>query len=530
MEFTLDTTTIRYSDTDIALSDNTLYAGRVVNISELRRSVGRLLDPKLQQPQMRVGLDNEDDSVRITLDTYEFANRPVTIKLGQGTTAGDYDEIFTGVVKFPAGVEWDDGSVSIRITDLVESQSRVLPTGKFFPSAYPNVEAKSKYLPIPIVYGDWRTTAGNGETVPCYCDDTTAGIGGHFTIASHVLDSIEDVYLGGVSTSYTADLANGGFTLNVVYDPLVDIITANCTGAEDSGGTLIQSLPDILSDILTTHLSVTAGQINSTAFSNWEGNLSVADYGRRVISSEVSSNTLVSELLVDGFADLTIEGGKYKPVYRIVDVIAGIPTYRAEDILDKSDSTKNFRVVRDEERVYANQIVADYSYDPVESNFSDRYDTEDTGAINTVNQRRRRRLQLQWLYTDTGAQNRAQRELFVFSTEVETVFLTLQGSAVTLAPTDQFRLIYSKYPTDGTTIGTPFQIREILVDPLKMTARVKAWNMLNLSSGRWTADSATTWLLSTTTERNDQGYWTDGSGYADPSGAPDESSKRSKWF
>lgn len=528
VEFTLDSATIRYSDTDIALSNNTLYSGRVINISELRRSIGRLLDPKLQQPQMRVDLDNEDDSVRTTLDKYEFANRPVTIKLGQGNNASDYDDIFTGIVKFPGGIEWNDKSASIRISDLVESQSRVLPVNKFFTSTYSNVEAKSQNLPIPLVYGDWKTTAGNGETVPCYCDNTTTGTGGHFTIADHVIDSIEAVYKDGSSVAYTADLANGGFTLNVSYDPLINTITANCTGAEDSGGTLIQTLPDILEDILTTYLGASAGQIDSTAFSDWEGNLSASDYGRRVISTELSSNTLISELLVDGFADLTVEGGKYTPVYRIVEISSGLTTYRENDILNKTDSSKEFRVVRDEEKVYANQIVAEYAFDPVNVKFSDRYDTQDTGAINTVNQRRRRRLQLQWLYIQTGAEDRADRELFVFSTEVETVFVTLQGGAVTLAPSDQFRLIYSKFGTDGT--GTPFQVREILVNPLKMTARIKAWNMLNLSSGRWTADSATTWLLSTATERNDQGHWTDASGYADPTGTPDEASKRSKWF
>lgn len=528
--FSGDAVTVRYADTDLAMSNGNFFAGRVLGISELRRSVGRLLDPKIQYPQMRVQLDNRNDDVRETFDQYNLENRTVTIDIGQGTTEADYDELFTGVTKLSGG-DWTDDYFNVRISDLVEADARVLPPNKFFPSTYSNVEVKSKFLPIPIVYGDWRTTAGDGETVPCYCIDTTIK---KFKIADHALKEIEVVYLNGndITSDCTLDASNGEFTiLSTTYDPDTDTVTANVQGATDDGtpsGNLLKTLPEILDDILQKWLEVSASKIDSTALTTWANNLSSDDEGRRVIKTELSSNSIISDLLVDGFADLTIISGKYTPVYRIVSVDSDIDTYREDDI-ESNGGSREFRVVRDEEQVYANQIVADYRITPTNGDFTQRYDAEDSAAIASANIRKRRRITLNWVYKDAGAQARADRELYVFSSPIETVFLTLKTRAITKAPTNQFRLIYSKYEL-AANIGTPFQIREISTDPLKLTARIKAWSMLQLSPGRWTPNGAPTWLLSTAWQRETNGHWTDTNGYADPTGTPDEASKRSIWI
>lgn len=533
IEFALSGTTYRVADKEMVLSDGTYYAGKILYVSPLKRTVGRLLDPRIQAPQMRIQLDNGDDSVRQQIDTYEFANATVTIKIGQGTTAGNYETNFIGVVHFPGGISWDDKVANFEVDDLVSTAARVLPVNKFFPANYANIENKSKYLPIPIVYGSWLTTDGGGETVPCYQTDSTVSVGGEFTIADHAIKQIEDVYVNGVSANYSnEDLDAATFELDDAYDPDTDTVSANIRGATDDGtstGTLLQTLPDILNDILTTWLGVAAGSIDSTAFSNWEAELTVDDYGRRCVTTEVSSNTLISDLLVEGFADLTIIAGKYYPVYRIASIASGIPTYYSFDITNRADRSKDFRVVRDEERVYTNQIVAQYQWDPINGKYASRYDVEDSAAISTVSTRRRRRLQMNWLYISNGAEARATRELHVFSTEIETAFLGLATAAVTKSPTNQFRLIYSKFEIDAN-VGTPFQIREIQTDYKTMAATVKAWCMLQLSPGRWAADTAKTWLLSSAWERETQGNWTDANGYADTTVPPAESSKRSIWF
>ena len=63
-----------------------------------------------------------------------------------------------------------------------------------------------------------------------------------------------------------------------------------------------------------------------------------------------------------------------------------------------------------------------------------------------------------------------------------------------------------------------------------MTARITAWNVAALVVGRWTASGEPTWLLSTQQQREENGFWTDASGYADTTVPPDEASKDSIWF
>ena len=103
--------------------------------------------------------------------------------------------------------------------------------------------------------------------------------------------------------------------------------------------------------------------------------------------------------------------------------------------------------------------------------------------------------------------------------------------SLTKKPMDQFRLLYGKFDdADGDGFGTPFQVRSIDVDFGKMSSIIKAWNINTLVSGRYTSSTAPNWTSSSYTQRLDQGYWTDANGYADPSGSPDITSKRSRWF
>lgn len=83
------------------------------------------------------------------------------------------------------------------------------------------------------------------------------------------------------------------------------------------------------------------------------------DYGRRWIGAEVSSDDLIRDLLLEGFADITIEDGKYKPVYRIVNAASGSDAYLSAHIRERGDTTKDFTVQRDPERIFANEVVGD---------------------------------------------------------------------------------------------------------------------------------------------------------------------------
>jgi hypothetical protein len=295
-------------------------------------------------------------------------------------------------------------------------------------------------------------------------------------------------------------------------------------GSTDDGlttGTLLQELGDIFDDILQTWLSVASGDIDSTAITAWNAELVTADYGRRWIGTEISSDDLIRDLLIDGFADITIEDGKYKPVYRAVSPSAGIPDWFDFTIREKGDGSKMFSVRLDPQRLYANEVVADFRFDPIESSYAVNYTKQNTAAITAFGSTKRRRLTLNWIYVAAGAETRTNREVFVFSTEPEHINLTVDPEGMTKVPTDQFNLTYSKYDS------TPCMIRDISINFVSMQAQIEAWNMLLLTPGRWTSSSAPAWSAATATQKAEQGFWCDANGEADPG---DTTSAVSIWF
>ena len=160
-----------------------------------------------------------------------------------------------------------------------------------------------------------------------------------------------------------------------------------------------------MEDILTTHLGVASGNIDSTAFSTWETNLGTVK-ARRHIATEASSNALITDALVGGFADLIILDGKYVPRYRIAG-LTGLDSYRDFDMTARRDGVKQFQVAKDPERITLNQIVASYRYDPANLKFAGRFDLDDDAEIALVGTTRRRRMQYNWLYVDADAETRA---------------------------------------------------------------------------------------------------------------------------
>ena len=248
IEVALTGGTVYYADQHLVLDNGTEYEGRISSMSTLRRTAGALLDPRFGKPSLEIVLHDADSVVRESTDDEEWGNKAVVIKVGNGLAAANYDTLYSGVVRFPGGVSyWDDSVLRFSVDDVRSKDAVVLPASRFDPATYANMETKSQYKPIPLVYGDWRTTAGGGETVPCYEIDSTAS-NGKFKISSHALKEIEAVYIDGsaITSDCTMDAANGEFTItgSTTYDPDTEVITACVQGATDDGttsGTLLRS-------------------------------------------------------------------------------------------------------------------------------------------------------------------------------------------------------------------------------------------------------------------------------------------------
>jgi len=530
--------TLRVSLGYVTLDDGTAYEGLLANISPLRRTVGPILDPRMELPSVRLLLDNKADSlsgerVQDLVDLYEWGNKDVIIKIGKGRNAADFSTVFNGKVLFPGGVNFNDTILTVRVNDLRATDARTLPPNTYNRTTYPRMEEKSVGLRIPLVYGDWQRAAGNGEKVQGHQIDSAAGTGGRFKFADHSLKSIEAVYKNGVdiTANCTLDAANAECTITSGTYAAADTLSANVQGATDDGltsGDMVETLPDIADDILQTWLSVPAASINAAALTAWGAALGAIQVGRRVISDATDSKILLAELLSEGFADLIISGGQYTIIYRIRVAGEALDTYRAEDIITGADGVKRFEVTRDPERVYTNEVAALYSYDPANSRYTEAYTTFDTGAIEAAGTRQQRLMSFKWLYDAAPVQSRVDLELYTFGIEPETIDVELSPAGALREPADQFRLIYNKYG-EGSVGGTLFQVRSVVLSPATLQPQITAWSQIRLAphvvtsnQGEadpvWhiTEDSAPAWGAATAVQRVRLGFVTDNAGEAAP--------------
>jgi hypothetical protein len=196
--------------------------------------------------------------------------------------------------------------------------------------------------------------------------------------------------------------------------------------------------------------------------------------------------------------------------------LAASDAFDSSHIRERSDTTKNFSVRRDPERIFANEIISDYRLVPTTGVYGVTYTKTDAGSVALVATTKRRRLQFGWLYQTGGAERRTDREVAQFTTEPEMATGGFGPAMLTKVPTNQIRLTHDKF-TD-----TAFQIRNISVDLMGKTAMATLWNMGALA-GRWKDTGAATW-----TATAEHGFWGDSNGEPSPGDAT--SAVGNTWF
>lgn len=520
VDLELDGGTYRFSRDRMVMTNGTVYQGGLKYMSNLRRSLGGLLDPRLVAPTMEIVIDISGGAFADMLSAETLENRPVTIQTGPDLDLSNYTESFVGVIQYPPGPRRTDTELRIPLSSNYDADDRNIPTTKYDLTTYPNMDSSYANYPIQLVYGSYLAADGDVR-VPAVLVDSTVNTGGKWMLSARNLKSLESVKKNGAAASIAnVDEDAATFELAEAYTS-GDIVSAHCEGCTDDGttsGDLIQTFPAVCLDILDTYLGVPGARIDSTYFDTWEANLSSAEYIRRVINVEILASKLISQLCVEGWADLTISGGKYRPVYRVVDPSAGIPTYYEWDIQDRGNE-KDFEILGDVERVFINEIALDYEYDAVNAKYQGYFEDTDDDSISNFNMRRRRRIPCKWIYKDAGAQARGLRELLAFSGAVQSIKIGLKRKAIAKEPTDQFNLVYSDFGSG--TDGDPFQLRSVDTSYKRPGIRGTAWNVLQLTPGRW-AGSHVLFSAATEAQKNQNGFWRDTDGT--PTGC------RSKWF
>ena len=527
VEFVLDATTLRYADEDLSVQEtNTVgnfYSGRLPGSGTLIRDLGTFLEPHEAIQNFDVQVDNSDGEMAqlIRVDKLKFANRKVRMWLGEGTKKSDYSEVFTGFVAHPNGISWDEDWASFTVIDQRVRHRRTLPANRFLVANYVNLEPKAVNQPIPIVYGDWGLSAGSGNgsiSIPAICTNMLASQK-MFKVCNHGLKSITRVLKNAVALNLATQVSNicltdGTFEIvaAVAYSSTTDTISVNCQGTQTINGTLIEKPMDVLRNLQTSWLSLTATDLNVTAYADVNTHTD-AELTRRYIAAEVSSEIAIKELLNESQTDMRFVGGKYSPKWRDLDVDASRKDFREHDILlqDEGSEKADFSVVQDPDRMYANKIRSRYRYDSINALYDGSYTRQVTLAVSEVSAVVERAMDFNWYYRKTDTENRVDRELATFTKETTNIRAGLGLRALTLNLADQIDLTYDVF-TDN-----PVQIRRMEVDLGQMTTRISGFNLFMFGMGRWTAAGAPAWNSADLEERASQGFWCSTTGFASAS-------------
>ena len=536
VEFVLDSTTLRYADEDLSIQQSNttgfFYAGRIAGGGTLVRNLGTFLEPHETVQNFDVSVDNSDGHAQNLINLHTFSNRKVRVWLGEGDKKSQYSEVFTGFVAHPNGVSWDEDEATFTVIDQRIKHRRTLPASRF--TAFPQIEPKGKNQTIPIVYGDWTVGAGGGGNgslaIPVICNNMTASQK-RFKVCDHGLHSITRYLRNGVALNATTQinnicLTNGTFRIAtaVAYSGTTDTIAVNCKGIKTVNGTLIEEPMDVLRNIQTAWLGLTATDLNITAYGDAQNTSGTgSEVVRRFISAELSSEQLIKELLNESQIDMRFVGGKYSPKYRTLDLESARTDFRESDIMlaDLQTEKADFGVWKDPDRFYANKVRSYYRYDPVNTLYDGSYTRQITAAVAEASAVVERMMQFDWYYRTSETELRVDRELATFTKEPVNIQFRAGPRALLLNLADQIDLTYNIF-TERVV-----QVRRIETDLFGMTSRLSGFNLFMLGLGRWTSDTAPTWNAATQTERDSQGFWCDSNGFAS---ASDTSSQNvSRW-
>lgn len=548
VEFSLDSTTLRYADEDLTLklsaTAHAFYEGRLPQSGILVRDLGSFLEPKEVVNTYTVNIDNKDGVVGGLVVNNTWANRTARIYLGEGRNKANYSEIYKGYVAFPNGIRWDEAEAQVTVVDSRLRYRKYIPgvNSRFYATApanaiagtvvYPKVEPRYRSEPIPVIYGNWSSAAGSGAAVPCICIDTDTK---EFKVAGHRLHSIDKYMLNAVRLNPRTQLvsfASTGVSLSaatfrlsgLAYDATTDTVSVNCKGVVTVNGTALEAPGAVLKHLLANYVGLTGSDFYGTAFQDFDDAAGIAEYKvRRRMAGEESSETVISELLNECNADMRFSGGQYSPKFRQLDLDSARLDVGESDIVlaDESEERGEFAVEYDPDRFYTNYLKVSYDWDPVDNRYQNAMVAQLAKEVANVTAIVQRSMNFNWLHTAGGVEDRAMRELYVYSSEPAVVDLKLTRRAVLMDLADQFDLTYSAF-SDRT-----FQVRRMEIDLGEMTVRVRAYDLFANQYGKWTSDTAPSWTAATDRQRADQGFWCDASGLADP-GNP--SSDISKWY
>jgi len=256
---------------------------------------------------------------------------------------------------------------------------------------------------------------------------------------------------------------------------------------------------DILRDLLVVWCGADSDDLNADAFDQLETDVGTDYTLRRWIGAEVSSNTLIGEILLECAIDMSIRYGQYYPVLFSFDADADATLYDGDlDMVHGSFSARD-----DPEGVLCNRLKAKFGLDPSDGGYTDEAIQEDTDKQTAVDQVVSRTIYYNWLYDSTEITTLALNRHFLrVSNKPEIITVNLKHRAALLMLGEQIKFTYGRFSNNF------FQIRETIKKFSKMQFNVSAWSLSSMFRvGGWTDDAAPNYANSTPEQKATNGFW-----------------------
>jgi hypothetical protein len=520
------------------------YAGLVDGLAQFNYSLGTKIRPEISYSSFGFKVRRDDsktyEDFLSYLASYNYGGSSQVIVgilyTAKGTAPNPFTDMrYVGILK-PRGVTLSSEGVDIQLSDRLERFDTQIYSGNTSfanpltfekeQSLYEHVDPAWEDKPIPILFGQWLGVEDEYQ-IEAVVIDTTAPAGILKLKLSFVPDtySMEDIgdfvrkeNRDGVSAPLAVINKSGSDgTFEVDNSPDVweegdKWYIETCAGIYDGSIlTTFRHHPATLIHVLLTTVSgASVANIDENSFGNVQG-----DTPTFVARNWMTQDRLVSDVI----ADICFEFGYIMFVqnddYSLRQVgynYTGITPDVDVAVYGANISKGTFSVAIDKGDWFSDGIRYQYKFMPKRETF---FQSRKIGNPSF------RKMELVWLYDSDNAAERLLVVKNLFTEQVKWLQLSLIRVGM-----DQY-LGGNVRITHDFLAEEYFQIFEIVESPNNGETTIKAISIdFNYPWGFWTDDEALDYIHASEDVRKGNGYWTDGSGEAEP-GNPD--SDQSSW-
>jgi len=443
-----------------------------------------------------------------------WTNKKCRILLGGDNLAyGEYQLLYTFRI---TNKRFTREEFALDIASESFNLMRSIPINKFLISNYPSLDPIAEGKPIPIYYGEYSST--HAPTVTCI--NSAYGADQYqFKICDHCIESFDEGYVNyddgaGWSTITIANTNStlGTFTVTdssfVLGESKIKVAFHGKSSA--AGSSAIESAPAIIQDLLINVLSYTTSNLESTSFQ--ESSAESENVLNVPIEKETETLSIIEQICQSDLAFFdSDENGKFRYRTWRPYIASTYPEIDDTDCLNIPEFTE------DNKQIYSTVSIG-YAYSCANNSykFIDNTQTETQYKYD-----RNEQLQIKsYLRTQSDAITLAQRLSYLTKTPTVKLRTELKLPIIDKLLGDKIQLTIKRAPTISSSgyENQIFEIDEKEISCFPFINKIEAFDLKDFGGniGYWTSVAAPNWSTASNAQKRVAGYWSDSSGYIDP--------------